>query len=184
MSTAPVYCTNHPKTETLLRCNKCGKPFCIKCLERTPVGYRCKTCLNIQHAGYYTATPIDYVIVLVVGTMASMIGGAIALVLGSFFWFINFFFAPAAGGVIAEVIRWALRKRRGRYTGLLAAATVVGGALLVAVGLPLFTLIFAALGNPRLLSFAASGFLGALINIGLWIYVALATGTVYARLRS
>ena len=64
MSTdAPVFCVNHPKTETLLRCNKCGKPVCIKCVVRTPVGYRCKECLNIQHAGYYTATPMDYVMV-------------------------------------------------------------------------------------------------------------------------
>lgn len=183
MATAPVYCVNHPKTETLLRCNKCGNPVCIKCVVRTPVGYRCKTCLNIQHAGYYTATSLDYVIVLVVGIIASMIGGAIALFLGGW-WFISFFYAPAAGGVIAEVIRWAIRKRRGRYTGLLAAATVIIGALLAAGAMPLLTLVFAALGNPRLLSFAASGFLGMLFNIGLWIYLALATGTVYARLRS
>lgn len=183
MSTAPVYCVNHPKTETLLRCNKCGNPVCIKCVVRTPVGYRCKTCLNIQHAGYYTATLIDYVVVLVVGTIASMIGGAIALALGGW-WFISFFYAPAAGGVIAEVIRWALRKRRGRYTGLLAATTVIIGALLVAGAMPLLTLVFAAFGNPRLLSFAAAGFLGMLLNIGLWIYLVLATGTVYARLRS
>lgn len=63
MSTdAPVFCVNHPQTETLLRCNKCGKPVCIKCVERTPVGYRCKECLNIQQAGYYTATPFDYAV--------------------------------------------------------------------------------------------------------------------------
>mgnify|MGYP001577603898 CR=1 FL=1 len=183
MSATPVYCINHPKTETLLRCNKCGNPVCIKCVDRTPVGYRCKTCLNIQHAGYYTATPIDYVIVLVVGTLASMIGGAIALALGGW-WFISFFYAPAAGGAIAEMIHWALRKRRGKYIGLLASATVVIGALLVAGAIPLFMLVFAALGNPKLLPFATSGILGALFNIGLWIYLVLAVGTVYARLRS
>ena len=33
-------CANHPDRETLLRCNKCGKPICISCAVRTPVGYR------------------------------------------------------------------------------------------------------------------------------------------------
>lgn len=182
MSTAPVYCVNHPKTETLLRCNRCGRPVCIKCVVRTPVGYRCKDCMNIQQAGYYTATPLDYIIVAVVGIIASIIGGAIAIVLGGF-WLIAIFYGPAAGGVIAEVIRLGIQKRRGKYINLLAAATVVVGALLVAGALPLLTILFAALGNPRLFGAFAFG-LGGLFNLGLWIYLVLAVGTVYARLRS
>lgn len=184
MSTSPVYCTNHPQTETLLRCNKCARPFCIKCLRRTPIGYRCRECLSIQQAGYYTARPIDYVIVAGVGTLASLVAGGIALVIGGFFWFANIFYAPAAGGVIAEIIRWSLRKRRGKYIGLAACATVIVGAFLVAGALPLLLLVFAALGEPNLLAFAASGLVRVLFNIGLWIYLVLAVGTVYARLRS
>lgn len=183
MSSTPVYCVNHPKTETLLRCNKCGNPVCIKCVVRTPVGYRCKECMNIQHAGYYNATTIDYVIVLVVGTLASMIGGSIALFLGSIFWFINIFFAPIAGGTIAKVIHWALRKRRGMHIGLLASATVVIGAFLIVGGLRL-PLLIAALAQPDFLPIVAGSMLRGLFNIGLWIYLVLAVGTVYARLRS
>ncbi|MEN6392186.1 MAG: B-box zinc finger protein, partial [Anaerolineaceae bacterium] len=26
-----LYCTNHPQTETSLRCNRCDKPICTKC---------------------------------------------------------------------------------------------------------------------------------------------------------
>ena len=181
MSSSPVYCTNHPKTETLLRCNKCGRPFCIKCLERTPVGYRCKECLNVQQAGYYTATPVDYVIVAVVGTIASLVGGGIALVLGGF-WFLSIFYGPAAGGVIAEIIRFAIQRRRAKYVWLVACATVVIGAFLVAGAFPLLMLLM-SFGSPGFARGIGSFGLGGFLNIGLWIYLVLAVSTVYARLR-
>jgi len=187
MSTTPIYCTNHPKTETLLRCNKCGRPFCIKCLERTPVGYRCKECLNVQQAGYYTSTPVDYVIVAVVGTVVSMIGAGIAMLIGGFGLFailIAIFYGPAAGGVIAEVIRWAIQRRRGKYLWLVACATVVLGAFLVAGAIPLlFLLISLASPNPGR-GFNAIGLFSGFLNLGLLVYLVLAVSTVYARLRS
>ena len=175
---APVFCVNHPKTETLLRCNKCGKPVCIKCVVRTPVGYRCKECLNIQRAGYYTATPMDYTIAGIVGTIASIIGGGIAAALGGLFWFFAIFYAPAAGGIIAEIIRWAIQKRRGRYLWLVGCATLVIGGFIGAGAFP----ILAAIGarRPEFLLFAP----GAFLNLGVLIFVVLGASTVYARLRN
>lgn len=181
MSVAPVYCINHPKTETLLRCNKCGNPVCIKCVVRTPVGYRCKTCMNVQQAGYYNATAIDYIIVAIVGTVVSLIGGGIALVIGNLLWFANIFYAPAAGGVIAEIIRWSIQKRRAKYIWLVACATVIVGALLVAGALPLLFLL-ASLRTPEFREFILPTSLYGLISVG--IYIVMAVGTVYARLRS
>lgn len=172
-TTAPVYCVNHPNTETLLRCYRCGNPVCIKCVQRTPVGLICKQCLSNQQAGFFTATPLDYALVLAIGSVVSFVAGAIAGVLG-FLWFIAIFYGPAAGGVIAEIIRFAIRKRRGRYIGLLAAALVVVGAIVAIEGRPILaTLVtgqFSILGR-------------GLFNIGLWIYLVLAPSTVYARLR-
>jgi hypothetical protein len=178
MSTpAPVFCVNHPKTETLLRCNKCGKPVCIKCVIRTPVGYRCKECLNIQHAGYYTAMPLDYAITAVVGTIASIIAGGIAAALGGW-WFFAIFYAPAAGGIIAEIIRWTIQKRRGKYIWLVACATLVIGGFIGAGAFPILT----AVGAHRIeFLWLASG---AFFNLGVWIFVVLGASTVYARLRS
>ena len=178
MSTdAPVFCVNHPKTETLLRCNKCGKPVCIKCVVRTPVGYRCKECMNIQQAGYYNATPVDYAIVAMVGTIASIIAGGIAAALGSW-WFFAIFYAPAAGGIIAGIIRWTIQKRRGKYIWLVACATLVIGGFVGAGGLPLFSVLMAGYGR-----FALGSMFGAIFNLGFWIYIVLAVSTVYARLR-
>ena len=57
-----MYCANHPETETLLRCNKCNKPICLKCAVQTPVGYRCRECVRGQQDVYYNATSTDNLI--------------------------------------------------------------------------------------------------------------------------
>lgn len=179
----PVYCVNHPNTETLLRCNRCGRPVCLKCVERTPVGYRCKQCLNVQQSGYYTATYADYVIALVVGLAVSVAGGVIASLIG--FFLFEIFYAPFAGGVIAEVIRQSVRKHRGRYLWLVGCAAVILGGIFGAGLFPLLASgggigLLRLLENPLALPF----FVGrALFNIGFLIYIVLAVGTVYARLR-
>lgn len=171
-TTTPVYCVNHPNTETLLHCYRCGKPICTRCVTRTPVGLICKECLNNQQSGYYTATPVDYVLTVVIGLVLSVIGGLIASVVGGL-WIIALFYGPLAGGIIAEAIRFAIRRHRGRYIGLIAAALVVIGALIPVA--------------PALLLVLLSGAPGLMVrvigNLGLWIYLVLAAGTVYSRLR-
>ncbi|MBI5301287.1 MAG: hypothetical protein HY868_04050 [Chloroflexi bacterium] len=173
-----VYCVNHPQTETLLRCNKCGNPVCIKCVVRTPVGYRCKTCLNVQQSGYYTATALDYAIVVIVGLILAGIGGAIAMVLSGM-WFLAIFYAPAAGGAMAEIIRRAIQKRRGKFIAWVAAGATVVGSVIGAGALPLY----AALTSGRFV-FALLAIPATLFNLGLIIYLVLAVSTVFARLRA
>jgi tetratricopeptide (TPR) repeat protein len=153
-----IFCYYHPTVETALRCNKCGKPICAKCARRTPVGYRCPDCIRSQQATFYSAGWLDYVLVGVVGLVASTIGAAIVVSLG--IWF-AILLGPVAGGIIAEAARWAARRRRGRYMAAIVSGCIVIGTLptLLVVGLNLW-----GLG-------------------GLVIYVATALGTAYARLR-
>lgn len=126
-----VYCANHPNVQTLLRCNRCGKPICTRCAVRTPVGYRCRECVGQQRAAYYTGGPVDYV----VGGLISLVLGGIAAVVvtllraGFFGLFFAFILGPAAGVGIAEVVRWAVRRRRTRYLWLAVAIGWVAGAL-------------------------------------------------------
>ena len=172
-----IFCANHPDRETALRCNKCGKPICVKCVVRTPVGYRCRECVTQQQQIFETALWHDYVIAGVVAAVLSGIAGALITALG---WFV-IFLSPMAGGVIAEVIFRAVRKRRGKYLPLAAVGGAVLGGLplcaLPAIGL-LFSLFGAQSGGG-----IGSGF-GLLFGM-LWpvVYIALCASTLYYRLR-
>ena len=160
-------------------------PVCLKCVVRTPVGYRCKQCTNNQFAGYYNATSLDHILTAIIGTIASMIGGGIAMAIGGIWFYAVIFYAPAAGGVIAEIIRRVIQKRRGKYIWLVACVAFVLGALVIGGMFPLLLVVMTAFGNPRMLgSLASSGIFGFIFNIGMWIYIVVGVGTVYVRLRS
>jgi uncharacterized membrane protein YeaQ/YmgE (transglycosylase-associated protein family) len=169
-----LYCVNHPKTETRLRCNRCGNPICPKCAVRTPVGFRCRQCIKGQQAVFYSATSLDYLIAVVIGLVASVIAGTIMNGLG---WFLALFLGPLVGGLIAEAVRRAIGRRRGRWIWLVVSACIVVGAL---VG-PLFSVALLLL-MPQGGSYVLSSLGNLLFRIN-FIYVALAVGTVYARLR-
>lgn len=174
-SEEPLYCVNHPKTETRLRCNRCGNPICPKCVVQTPVGFRCKQCVKGQQAVFYSATSLDYVIAVVIGLVASIIAAFIISAVGIF---ITLFLAPAAGGAIAEVVRWATGRRRGRRMWLVVSACIVVGALVAALG-SMLPLLFVPEARATLLAAP----LALIFRIDLILYVVLAIGVVYARLR-
>jgi hypothetical protein len=186
MSSETLYCVNHPNTETLLRCYRCNRPVCTKCVTRTPVGLICRDCLSTQRAGYYTATPVDYAIAAVVGVLTSIIGGAIAAMLGGIFFLLAIFYGPFAGGVIAEIIRLPIQKRRGRYLWLVGCASVIVGGLIGAGFFPLTALLFSGRGPGLVGMLIALPVVAAaaIFNLGFLIYAVLAVGTVYARLRN
>ena len=180
-----TFCINHPQTETYLRCNKCGRPVCLKCVERTPVGYRCKECLGVQRQGYYNATPFDYVVAAIVGIVLSVLGGVVMSFVGAGLGFfgilIGIFAGPLGGGVVAEGIRASIQRHRGRYLWLVGCAALVVGGLIGLVGLAWLPLLIALLGGQLGLLARFGGAL--LFNLGFWIYLVLAVSTAYARLR-
>ena len=163
-----LYCDNHPNTETSLRCNRCEKPICPKCAVSTPTGYRCTECVRGQQKAYDTAQWYDYLISFTVAGVLSLIGSWIIPKLG----FFTIFLAPIAGVIIAEVVRFTLRRRRSRrlFKGT-AAATALGS-------LPI--LLFAVLSA---LPFLTQG--GIYLLLGLvWqgLYTFIVTTTVYYRI--
>lgn len=172
MTDAVLHCANHPDRETTLRCNRCEKPICTKCAVLTPVGYRCRECVRGQQAIFETATPVDYVVAAVL----SLVGTGAALVVLNFLGFWGLLLAPIAGGGIAEVVRFAARRRRGRRLPLTAA---IGGALGIVPHLVLPLASVVLLRGGDLASFG-----GMLLSIVLPVaYGVLLTGSLYYRLR-
>ncbi len=164
--TGATYCYRHPQTETSLRCNRCNKPICPKCARRTPVGFRCPDCLREHEDKFYTGANTDYLLAVLIALPLSVVaGGLFTFILGrlSFFILFSLFVAPAVAGLIAETVRWAVKKRRSRYLGHLVAACLVLGIA------------------PFVLFILLTGQWFALISPG--IYIAMGVATIMARLR-
>jgi len=174
-----LHCVNHPDVETYLRCNKCGQPICAKCAVQTPVGYRCRSCINAQQQVFYADfRPVHYVVVALVALPLSLVAGILIPMIG---WF-TFFLSPLAGVGIAEASRWAIRRRRGKYVWVVVCACIILG------GLPMILLPLLGIAAAALLAGDTSGLAGAAVGglFGmLWsaVYVVMATGAAYWRLR-
>ena len=169
----PLHCENHPNTETYLRCNRCAKPICTRCAVRTPVGYRCRECLQSHQRVFYDDIDVrHYLIAVAVALPLSLVAGWLVPQLR---WF-ALFLGPLAGTAIARVTRWALRRRRGEHTWLVVCGSIVVGGLvpiLVLVVLPLLAL--AGSGQASLS--------GLMVVVWAVVYLVTAVGAAYAWLR-
>ncbi len=163
-----LFCANHSETETTLRCNRCGKPVCVKCVELTEVGYRCKECIRAQQNVFFTAETKDYFVLAIVSfVLAALATPIIELLLGMLGLFFGVilavFLGPAVGGAAATIIRRSVGRRRGRYMGAVGVAAIILG-----VG---FGLLVASVFN-----------LGVNL-IPLAVFLFLSLSTIYATLR-
>jgi hypothetical protein len=170
---APLYCANHPRTETSLRCNRCEKPICPQCAVLTPTGYRCRECVRGQQKVFTTASWVDYPLAFISAAVISYLGSLLVNMIG----FFTLLLAPLVGIGVAEVVRWVIRRRRG--PGLYTAATVgaVLGSLVGVVG-PLFLLLYSLAGQAGL-----ANTLQSLLWFGIRaLYTVLMTTSMYYRL--
>lgn len=165
----PLFCYNHPERETLLRCNRCERPICQSCAVLTPTGYRCKECVKGQQKIFDTARWWDYPLAFLTAGVLSYFGSLVA----GLFGFFTIFIAPVAGMIIAEAVRFVVRRRRSKLLPIVAAvATLLGGLIT-----PLANTIFALLNYYMDVT-------GGLLGL-LWpaVYAILAASTVYYRLK-
>ena len=139
-----LVCKNHSNTETLLRCNRCNEPICTKCAVQTAVGYRCQECIRGVQDKYFNAERWDNPIAFVVGFLVTIISAPIVGTLIGGFGFFGFMLAfvlgSGAGASLAQIIRRAVGRRRGRYlrhyalggiaVGFVVALLFVSGAVL------------------------------------------------------
>lgn len=159
-----TYCEVHPDRETGLRCNKCGRLMCAECAVSTPVGYRCRECVRQHEDKFFTGTTADYAIVAVVSAVISALGYYGMTLIGGFLLFIIILSIPI-GGAVGEAALRLTGRRRGRYSGYVAAVGVLLGALLLS---------FLLFGTP----IPPGRFL---LNSAL--YVAIVASTAYGRFR-
>jgi len=164
-----MHCYAHPQRETLLRCNRCEKPICLSCAVLTPTGYRCKECVKGQQRIFEAARWWDYPLTFLTAGVLSSLGSLIA----GLFGFFTILLAPVAGMIIAEAVRFVIRRRRSKPIPVIAVAATLVGGLVVPVANTLFALINFYIHTA-----------GGLLNL-LWpaVYAILAASTVFYRLK-
>lgn len=146
-------CATHPEVETSLRCGKCGKPICPKCLVQTPVGARCPNCARLHRLPTYRVSTKYYLRAVGTGLGMAIVCGLAWGVVGGFmrFLFLNLILAAGAGYAIGEVISLSVNRKRGTGLAIIAGIAVVISYLvsfLFQPGFPfgLFSLLALALG--------------------------------------
>ncbi len=142
-----TFCAQHPERETSLRCNRCDRYMCPACAVQTPVGYRCRECVREQEDRFFSGTNADYVLVFAVSAVGAALAQLLIGLIGGFL-ILAILLAVPAGGVIATLALQLSGRRRGRWSGHVAAAGVVAGSLLFALflgGLGIRTLLLAGI---------------------------------------
>lgn len=155
-------CAAHPDVETNLRCGKCGKPICPRCMVQTLVGARCPDCAKLYKLPTYRVSPRYYLrasgtalgMAVACGVVWMLVGGLVP------FFYLNLLLAAGAGYAIGEVVSLSVNRKRGR--GL---ATVAG------IGVVISYLV--SLSMPWGLPFGIFHILLDLVAVALGIFVAV-----------
>ncbi len=138
---ATLTCHWHPDRETGLTCSNCGKPICVECMRQHPVGIRCKECATLNRLPTYQVSA-SYVARGVAAAVGMGIGGLIVLglvfaLLPGVGGFLLFFIMGGLGYVVAEGVKAAVNRRRGRAYQYMA----LGGVLLATTPILLVALL-------------------------------------------
>jgi hypothetical protein len=135
--TTAVTCYQHPDVETELRCGRCERPICVRCLVHTPGGIRCRECARLRRPVMYELSPSHYARAggtALLGAVVLGLAAAVVLPLGRSIPFlglmIGLLVGAAAGTGMAEALTRATNGKRG-LTLQLAAGAGLGMALLI-----------------------------------------------------
>jgi hypothetical protein len=133
-------CSYHPDVETELKCSKCGKPICPKCLVQTPVGARCPDCAKLTRLPTFQLSAKHYLIAsgtaLGLAIVVGFVWGALRTFL-PFIW-LDLLLAAGVGFVISELVGRAVNRKRGKWLALIGALAMVASYLVSIPGNMLF----------------------------------------------
>jgi len=120
-------CATHPEVETNLRCGKCGKPICPKCMVQTPVGARCPACARLYKLPTYQISTKFYLRAIGAGLGTAIVCGLVWGIVERMipFFSFNLLLAPGAGYAIGEVVSRSVNRKRGTRLAVIAGIAVV-----------------------------------------------------------
>jgi hypothetical protein len=166
-----MFCANHPTIETNVRCGKCEKPICPRCMVNTPVGQRCRECGLQRSPIYQVPLPL-----LVVGIVVGLVGGVLGGMIGSRIGFLMLFFAPAIGGFVGEAVSRAIKRKHSPTLAIVTAIAIGVGAFFEPLRLAFSHF------NPSDPQWSETLF-RSFLNPWAWLFIVFAAPAAYWRLR-
>src|ERR1044071_7722609 len=108
-----MFCVNHPKVETFLRCGKCDKPICTECMLIGPAGTRCRECASLRSSPLYQVS-VDRLAIAVLAALVPAVIGGLIIASAFRFGFFVLWLALFYGAGIAEIIWRVTGRKRAR----------------------------------------------------------------------
>lgn len=190
-----TYCAVHEDREATLRCIRCERYMCTKCIVQTPVGYICQQCARKHDDKFFDGTNLDDVLIFGAAAVLTGIGAAIVSAINIPFFFL-FILGLPIGGAIGEAALRITQKRHSRYSHYVSAAgCVIGG--LIGASIQLLTRYNEALaGAARQAGMSVSEFAtqvglspsdfvvrGLTSDLSLLLFIGITAIAVYGRYR-
>ncbi len=159
-------CATHPDVETSLRCGKCGKPICPRCMVQTPVGARCQDCAKLYRLPTYRLSSAYYLRAAGAALGTAIVIGVVWGIIESYlpFRFFTLIIGAGVGWAVGEVVSRAVNRKRGVWL-----AVIGGVAVIIAYGLT----IVVDLIRFDYVSFSGMRILFLLLAIAIGIYMAV-----------
>ncbi len=184
-------CANHPNVTTFVRCSRCGKPICPRCMHATPVGYRCADCYNPGVAAQYKVESGRVPLAALGGLGVAAVGGALVAFLPDYVFFI----ALLMGFLVSDTVARLSNEKRGPTLQYVAIGCIVAGLVvtllifslragisITAAASQLVDFGLATLQDGRQIITASGSYITGLDGFHLIMY-ALAAFMVWIRLR-
>ncbi len=178
-------CANHPDTETHLRCSRCGKPICVRCVIQTPVGGRCRQCADLKRPPMFQVGKGRFLKASAAGTVVALVGGYLLALLGQGGALFGFgsLLVVLLGYLVGEAVSYGAGRRISRELVWLAGGLTVLGVVAGRMALVLTRLPAGLPLGIRLEAAADFGVMGLLGNLMGLLFMVLAVVVATSRIR-
>jgi hypothetical protein len=159
-------CAKHPDVETNLRCGKCGRPICPRCMVQTPVGARCPDCAKLYRVPTFRLSTAYYLRAAGAALGMAIVIGVVWGIIESYlpFRFFSLIIGAGVGWAIGEVVSRAVNRKRGVWLAVIGSAAVA-----IAYGLTIVVDLF----RFEYVSFSGLRIFYLLAAIAIGIYMAV-----------
>lgn len=110
----------------MVRCGKCDRSICVKCMVQTPVGMRCRDCAQLKRLPQFD---VD-VRLLTRAAAGGLAASSLSWLLVTYVSYLSFFAAIVVGFAVAAAMSPLAKRRTSRLLEVVAVSCVICGNII------------------------------------------------------